>query len=947
MSNKGSTWNIWDFHIHSPFSCLNNGFGDINQDTTWNNYFAKLDSVTKEKNIVGIGITDYFSIAGYKRVIKHQEEEKKKASETGAENYFLQGVFIFPNAELRLLPVTSQERAINLHLLFSPEIVDEIDDKLFSQLTFSYKGATFSCVRSELIRLGKTHANSNSLADEEAYKIGVNQFKVSSDNLDKALNLSKHIRKNTLVVVSNSSNDGASGIQHSSMAATREQIYYFADAIFSANQNDREFFLGDKSLPEKDIIQKYGNLKPCIHGSDAHELDKIGEPDKKRFCWLKSEASWEGLQQIIYEPRNRVQIQETTPEPDKSIYTIKNISIPDIKVNESLSVSSLSLDANQNLIAVIGGRGSGKTALLDLIASCFKAGDKLRESEHSYSFIHRLYVANTSPSVKKKLAVANPINVSLEFKSSDRFEKSVGNSNETFDKADLIYLTQNHFDEYSANPDTLNSHIIELVFEKYIDEKLKYQEQDNEIEDLERRLQSLNLEIEQLRSDIDGKKEAEEFNLKQKQGDEADYKKRIENKENEQGSKDDAVRTLSEKLNELKTRKRKAENLLDELEEFSGFISTFETDYEKRVDEINHELEFFGDASITVFPASLESINVIQKTKSDNKNVLETLAITSNDEISKFDGQINALQGIDKDIAELHQKLNSVKAEILDIENKIKEINEKQERLDGLEAERLTAYAIMAKKTSQLRSFLQEMIGKFEFGKDDTLSKLKFTAVVDLHENKEFFERISEKIDNRLSGANLKTDFQPILESLDSGINGTDVNYDYSEAANKLDVLAKSLTRKKNVTESDLCNILFSKYFKIGLHIEFNGKSISELSMGERAIVLLKILLSLDDKPLLIDQPEEHLDNRYIYTELMPAFRKAKAKRQIIIATHNANLVVNTDAEQVIVADYSNGQLSYTVGALESTSIRESIKNILEGGDEAFKKREEKYGLRS
>ena len=116
--------------------------------------------------------------------------------------------------------------------------------------------------------------------------------------------------------------------------------------------------------------------------------------------------------------------------------------------------------------------------------------------------------------------------------------------------------------------------------------------------------------------------------------------------------------------------------------------------------------------------------------------------------------------------------------------------------------------------------------------------------------------------------------------------------------------------------------------------------------MGERAVVLLKILLALDDKPLLIDQPEEHLDNRYIYNELVPAFRSAKKKRQIIVATHNANLVVNTDAEQVLVAECQNGQLSYQFGTLEDLTIRDSIKTILEGGDEAFKKREEKYGYK-
>ena len=95
---------------------------------------------------------------------------------------------------------------------------------------------------------------------------------------------------------------------------------------------------------------------------------------------------------------------------------------------------------------------------------------------------------------------------------------------------------------------------------------------------------------------------------------------------------------------------------------------------------------------------------------------------------------------------------------------------------------------------------------------------------------------------------------------------------------------------------------------------------------------------------LLIDQPEEHLDNRFVFDDLVPAFREAKTKRQILIATHNANLVVNTDAEQIVIADNTAGVLSYKTGTLEDLAIRDAIKAILEGGDEAFKKREQRYG---
>nr|WP_049920112.1 ABC transporter ATP-binding protein [Halobiforma nitratireducens] len=118
-----------------------------------------------------------------------------------------------------------------------------------------------------------------------------------------------------------------------------------------------------------------------------------------------------------------------------------------------------------------------------------------------------------------------------------------------------------------------------------------------------------------------------------------------------------------------------------------------------------------------------------------------------------------------------------------------------------------------------------------------------------------------------------------------------------------------------------------------------------DLSLGQKGTVLLKILLAQDEKPLIIDQPEENLDNRFIYKTLKDAFKEAKKKRQVIIATHNANLVVNTDAEQVVVANYEENEISFTAGPLEDSEIREEVTTILEGGEQAFIQREEKYGL--
>ena len=100
-----------------------------------------------------------------------------------------------------------------------------------------------------------------------------------------------------------------------------------------------------------------------------------------------------------------------------------------------------------------------------------------------------------------------------------------------------------------------------------------------------------------------------------------------------------------------------------------------------------------------------------------------------------------------------------------------------------------------------------------------------------------------------------------------------------------------------------------------------------------------------DDRPLIIDQPEENLDPQSVFEELVTRFQEAKKRRQIIIVTHNAKLVVNTDADQVIVASCGRhrlGQLpeiAYECGGLEKPRIRQRVCEILDGGEKAFKER--------
>src|SRR5208337_4012903 len=130
---------------------------------------------------------------------------------------------------------------------------------------------------------------------------------------------------------------------------------------------------------------EFKSLKPCIWGCDSHSYEeRFLEPSKNsegkiNFCWVKADLTWDGLKQILYEPEERIRVQENSPEPQKSIHTIDKIVIKGTDVNSRLRIRETEIDLNHNLVSVIGGRGSGKTALLDIIASCFREGEKLRE----------------------------------------------------------------------------------------------------------------------------------------------------------------------------------------------------------------------------------------------------------------------------------------------------------------------------------------------------------------------------------------------------------------------------------------------------------------------------------------------------------------------------------------------------------------------------------------
>ena len=154
------------------------------------------------------------------------------------------------------------------------------------------------------------------------------------------------------------------------------------------------------------------------------------------------------------------------------------------------------------------------------------------------------------------------------------------------------------------------------------------------------------------------------------------------------------------------------------------------------------------------------------------------------------------------------------------------------------------------------------------------------------------------------------------------------------------------------VTVQDVFEWLYEvDHVRLSYGLKYNGVELEKLSPGTKGIVLLILYLGMDvadSRPLIVDQPDENLDNESIYKLLTAYFKTAKKRRQIILITHNPNLVVNADSEQVIVATAErreNGfpHITYQSGALEDNvpedrGIRQQVCRILEGGADAFRK---------
>ncbi len=266
---RGSEWRKWDLHIHSPLSALANKFPRTQGgEPDWEPYLCALESLP---DIAVIGITDYFSVDGYREVVRF-----KKAGRLPKIS------LILPNVELRLDNLvyrtkdeTEPPRRLNLHVIFSDEISpDEIEEHFLRELRFNYIGKpqatneVWKASRAQIEQLGKRIREQHPTFKGTDFEVGCTVVTVDVNDVKSALEGKPSIFRHKYVMVlaeEHLSFISWEGQDHQ----VRKVLLQGADAIFSGSPDTREWALGRKDLNVQAFVSEFQTLKPCIHGCDA------------------------------------------------------------------------------------------------------------------------------------------------------------------------------------------------------------------------------------------------------------------------------------------------------------------------------------------------------------------------------------------------------------------------------------------------------------------------------------------------------------------------------------------------------------------------------------------------------------------------------------------------------------------------------------------------------
>ena len=1009
---KGSEWRKWDLQIHTPFSILNNQFGNPDEENVWDNYVKELFKKAIEKNIAVIGITDYFILEGYKKIKNEYLNNDSKLESLFANDEIekIKGILLLPNVEFRLNRIVGTN-SINFHVIFSEEVpISDVEENFLHEIDFVYEGnpqsqdEKWKLKIENLKKLGdelkREHTN---FKDQDSLLVGMKNAVVDDSQIQEILGRKPSIFKDKILIILPADEDLSNIDWDSRDHNVRKVLIQKSDILFSSNKKTRNWALGYKHSKIEDFIAEFKSLKPCVWSSDAHSINDLFEPDLKRFTWIKADPTFEGLKQIIYEPDERCYIGEEPPRKIERDKIIRSITVSNS--NRWFENNKL-IQLNEGLVSIIGGKGTGKTAILDLIAyvtgsyKCFE-----KDESKSKSFL------------KKAFRELKGSKIKIEWDEGNPDEMEIGSILEEFSKEGKVrYLPQDYVDQLCTEigKSELEEQIENVVFQKipsenkatftdfknYKETQLKtiskkkrriveqIEETNFKIYEREKIIESKSIKNEEIRK-INN--EIEKFNQEMKKISDAlgasnDQKKILDELNFSMEQKSDLEKIISE----LKTKILKIEEVKNEISVFLENSNAFTKKLKADLYGVGIKEEDIKKVRIVLRPKNLDQILDTRKKETDDeikkqKNELDTLdkkVKELNSKIKLEKSKQDKINEINKSLSNLKKKKDALDSDVKKIEDAEKEL---PQLLNNLESIFINYFELIFEEKEKLKEVYSPLEKILKESGEENERLFDFTVKFNFDVNS-MADEGHELIDLRAEGKFRQSKPEKVREELEKlrfelNLNDGQISENNKNCIKEFLKKVKqfftkdgrtivSQLKEMRYTEQDFDNWLYhTKYYNISYSIKFNGIELNNLSPGLKGVALLILFLELDKedrRPILIDQPEENLDNRSVYITLVRYFKDAKKRRQVIVVTHNPNLVVNTDSEQIIVADFDSGlnkqnsKIFYVSGSLENTfkdgskitdlekqGIRDHVCEILEGGEEAFEKREKKYGFKS
>ena len=988
MLSRGSEWRRWEPHIHAPGTILNNQFGAL---APWDTYLATIEGLAPK--IEAIAVTDYYVTDTYEEFVKHKAAGRLPDVK-----------LLFPNIELRL-DVAAKSGFVNIHLLVSPEDPEHVAEvqRILKRLQFGAHNDRFDCTRDELIKLGRC-ADPTIVDDGAALRRGATQVKVNFDQLRRVIHESEWAKRNILVAVAGGAGDGTSGLRQAADATLRQEIEKFAHIIFSSSPAQREFWLGQRGTAIPELRSRYDGCKPCLHGSDAHDQKSVGQPNDKRFTWIKGALEFDTLRQACIDPHTRAYVGEEPPRSATPSQVISHVRID----NADWAITP-DIPLNPGLVAIIGARGSGKTALADVIAAgcdAISPSGWAAEESISPSFLAR--ARSLIGDAKTTLTWGGGATVARCLDGSDADDRM------SFPRA--RYLSQQFVEELCSAKgvsDALVKEIERVIFESHSQETRDWaidfaelrkqqtarfqQSREQESEAISAISDRIAVELEKeslvstLTTQVAQKKKliadytADRAKLVVR-GSEAQVARhtqlseaaqKIRNKILAFGHQRRSFIALQDEVRRMRAtgapemlrqvQARHPSSGLDDTQ-WNEFLLIYKGDVDQslrayiawvdgHISKLNGAPPSHGDANVALIPDDADLA------------VLPLAQIAA--EMTRLEALFSADKLVRDQYAALTGRIAQDNSALQTLEARLSDAQAAAGRRKNLQTERDDTYgrvfeAIVSEQRA-LAGLYAPLMARL-LASSGTLKKLSFSVrrIADV----EHWGSIAEEelLDRRKSGpfygrgSLIAAAMEALKPAWESG-SAIEVQAAMTAFIGKYlkDLLAHAPYAPAEQAHfrawsKQFAHWLFgTDHVTVQYEISYDGVDIRNLSPGTRGIVLLLLYLALDDaddRPLIIDQPEENLDPKSVFDELVALFVAAKAKRQVIIVTHNANLVVNTDADQIIVATagpHPSGCLppiSYFAGGLESAAIRQAVCDILEGGETAFRERARRLRVR-